>query len=368
MDYYKKISVFLMAIMVISMISGAYAANTTPDDNTNNVESNIIYVSPAGNDNWNGHAALKETKTLNGPKKTIKAALEEIDPDGIVKLAPGTYHENNIKINKYVTIEGCGSNNTVIDGKRGQVFYVNSSSQRESNVIFKDLSIENAKARFSGSAIYNNGIYEVFVKNCKFYDDSGSPIDNNGGCLTIENCDFDNNYNGAISNYGKMEIIDSAFNNNSADNGGAISNGDSLSISNCTFNNNEVSASPDSYDYDASFDGGAIYNNGALDVKNSIFNSNHADVSGGAIYNTNCLYVENCKFISNTAGYGGAISTLGYYLHSDHLIIDNNEFIKNKAFMDGGAIYKTIGGQLGTNKFKNNNPNNIKTIAEEDFI
>jgi autotransporter family porin len=285
-----------------------------------------------------------------------------------VKLTPGTYHENNIKIKQYVTIEGSGSNNTFIDGKQGQVFYVNASSQCESKVIFKDLSIENAKSRFSGSAINNNDIYEVIIKNCKFYNNIGSPIENSGG-ITIEKCVFDTNYNGAIFNHGKMEIRDSAFNNNYADNGGAIYNMDSLSILNCTFTSNEVSANPDSHDYEDNFKGGAIYNaGGALDVKNSIFNSNHADVSGGAIYNTDSLYVENCKFISNTADYGGAISTLGHYLHSDYLIIDNNEFTKNQAFTDGGAIYKTIGGQLGTNKFKNNTPNNIKTITEADFI
>jgi hypothetical protein len=125
------------------------------------------------NDNWNGLAAVKDLKINNGPKKTIKAALDELDQRGTVKLAPGIYHENNIIINQYVTIEGCGANSTVIDGKRSQVFYVNASAQCESTVIFKDLSIENAKSRFSGSAIYNNGIYDVMIKNCNFHDNMG---------------------------------------------------------------------------------------------------------------------------------------------------------------------------------------------------
>ena len=158
------------------MVSGAYATNITSVNNINDVESNIIYVSPIGNDNWNGLAAVKDGKSENGPKKTIKAALNELDPDGIVKLTPGMYHENNIIINQYVTIEGCGANNTVIDGKRGQVFYVNASSQLESKVIFKDLSVENAQSRFEGSAIYNNGIYDVLIKNCKFHNNKAVPF------------------------------------------------------------------------------------------------------------------------------------------------------------------------------------------------
>ena len=158
-----------------------------------------------------------------------------------------------------------------------------------------------------------------------------------------------------------MEVRDSAFNNNYANNGGAIYNTDGLSILNCTFTSNEVSASPDSHDCEVDFKGGAIYNGGgALDVKDSIFASNHADITGGAIYNTDSLYVENCKFISNSAENSGAIATLNYDLQRDYLVIDNNEFINNEASIDGGAIYKTTSGTLGYNRFTGNAPNNIK--------
>ena len=358
MEYFKKISVILMAIMVISMVSGAYAANNSSDNDNNDVKSNIIYVSPGGNDNWNGLSAAKDEKSGNGPKKTIKAALDEVDQGGIVKLSPGMYHENKIVINQYVTIEGSGANSTIIDGKRGQVFYVNSSAQCESTVVFKDLSIENAKSRFSGSAIYNNGIYDVVIKNCNFHDNVGSI--GNSGSITIENCVFVRNSNGAIGNNGDMRIMNSVFNNNFADNGGAIYNTDGLSVLNCTFTGNEVNADPDSHDYEVNFNGGAIYNNGALEVKDSNFVSNRADVAGGAIYNTDSFYVENCKFISNFAEHGGAIATLNFDLLRDYLVIDNNEFINNEASIDGGALYKTTSGTLGSNIFTNNTPENIK--------
>ncbi len=346
------------------MVSGAYAANTTSVNNTNDAESNIIYVSPDGNDNWNGFAAVKDIKTNNGPKKTIKAAIEELDQEGTVKLAPGMYHENNIIINKYVTIEGCGANSTVIDGKRGRVFYVNASAQCESKVIIKDLCVENAKSRFSGSVIYNNGIYDVIVKNCYFHENTGGSIGNSGS-ITIENCVFDRNCNGAIVNYCNMEIRDSVFNNNYADNGGAIYNTDGLSILNCTFTGNEVNANPDSHDDEENFRGGAIYNTGGLDVKDSVFSSNRADILGGAIYSADCLYVENCKFISNTAEHGGAITSLNYDLQRNYLVLDNNEFINNEASIDGGAIYKTTSGTLGCNRFTGNTPENIKILTED---
>jgi predicted outer membrane repeat protein len=158
-----------------------------------------------------------------------------------------------------------------------------------------------------------------------------------------------------------MEIRDSIFNNNFADNGGAIYNTDGLSILNCTFTGNVVNADPYSDDYDDYYRGGAIYNSGAVDVKGSVFSSNHADVTGGAIYNVDSLYVENCKFISNTAEHGGAIATLTGL----HLVIDNNEFINNAASSDGGAIYKTTSGILGNNRFTGNTPNNIKIIPDD---
>ncbi|MDD3985251.1 MAG: right-handed parallel beta-helix repeat-containing protein [Methanobacterium sp.] len=315
------------------------------------MDSNIIYVAPNGKDSNDG-------LTPETAKKTVQAALDELGPDGVVKLAPGMYH--NIIINRYVTIEGDSANNTIIDGKKGQVFYVNASSQGESKVIFNDLTIENAEARYSGSVI-DNQVYDVIIKNCNFNNNRGGCIINNGGCITIENCVFEENQGSAILNLGDMKIKDSKFSNNYADNGGAIYNMDRLSISNCIFTGN--SATEEMGFYGENINGGAIYNSGALDVKDSTFRSNQADNMGGAIYSADSLYVENCKFISNTADYGGAIATINYS-HKDYLIIDNNEFTENQAGTYGGAIYKTKTGTIGNNKFTNNTPENIKTTDD----
>jgi predicted outer membrane repeat protein len=322
--------------------------NNKPSD----IEFNIMYVATTGDD-------VNDGLTPQTAKKHIKAALNELDHDGVVKLAPGMYHENNIVINSYVTIEGDGANNTVIDGKKGQVFYVNASSQCESEVIFKDLTIENAKARYSGSAI-DNQVYDVIIKNCNFNNNEGGCIENNGG-MTIENCIFERNQGSAILNYGDMKIKDSKFHNNYGENGGAIDNIDRLSISNCIFICNK--AGIDYLDEYRTFNGGAIYNNGALDVKDSIFDSNRSDNMGGAIYSADSLYVENCKFLFNIADYGGAITAINYS-HKDYLIIDNNEFTENQANTYGGAIYKTKTGTIGINKFTKNTPENIKIVDD----
>ncbi len=197
--------------MLFSIIgSCAYAVNSSDEDN----ESNIIYVNPHGNDTWNGLAPEFDNKTGEGPKKTIKSALNETDYEGTIKLAPGTYHENGITIEDSVKIEGSGASNTKIDGKRGQIFNIVADGQDGGYVIIQDLSVENGQSRDKRSAIYNWENCELTIKNCNFKNNyKNGAIENNGRVL-IDNCNFDQNKaysGGAISNYGDMTIKNSDF-------------------------------------------------------------------------------------------------------------------------------------------------------------
>lgn len=389
MEFKNSLAVFILLIMLVSMLSSCtYAVSGADEDHS------IIYVSPDGNDSWNGLAPHWNQTTGNGPKKTIKSAMDQIDYGGTIKLTPGMYHENNINVDISVNIEGSGANNTHIDGKRGQVFYINADGQDGGKVVFKDFTIENAQTRKLGSAIYNWQNCELTILNCNFENNrKGGAIANDGSVL-IDNCNFDSNNalfsGGAIINSGKMEIKDSDFISNFADNGGAIANWgdmviknsdfssnaayiyggavyttDSLQIDNCKFDSNGIDGESGGT-FEGRPSGGAIYNEGSLDVKNSEIMSNFVGATdyadggdGGGIYSTDSLYVENCRFKSNGADRGGAI-----FADCRYLIIDNNLFTYNNAFTYGGAICKTANGPLGTNVFRNNTPDDVKIIQD----
>ncbi|HEX2622461.1 MAG TPA: hypothetical protein VHL11_20015, partial [Phototrophicaceae bacterium] len=87
------------------------------------------------------------------------------------------------------------------------------------------------------------------------------------------------------------------------------------------------------------FVGGAIYNEGDLDIVNTVFASNTANNNagggeGGAIYNslTATMTITQAKFSSNSAHYGGAIVNWGT------LEIGQSTFNSSTAVEEGGAI------------------------------
>ena len=97
--------------------------------------------------------------------------------------------------------------------------------------------------------------------------------------------------NGAIFNFGKVNITDSTFRGNTS---GAITNLGMLSIVGSTFSGNSTATS-----------GGAISNFGTLTVANSTFSGNTADGLGGAIYNGNTATLRNVTIAKNRADADG---------------------------------------------------------------
>lgn len=118
--------------------------------------------------------------------------------------------------------------------------------------------------------------------------------------LTIANSQ---NSGGAIGNFGKLEIRDSAFKGNISGNDGTIVNGSAgdsataitLTLKNVEFSNNANSNM-----------GGAINNFAIANIKDCTFNSNRANF-GGAIYNqkSGTLDVKDSLFTRNRAGNAG---------------------------------------------------------------
>ena len=296
--HFLVLMVIISAIGVISFMDTSNAATE-------------VYVDTNGDDNNPGTDVL--------PYKTINFGIQQVENKGTVNIGPGTYsthsdvnHKDyNITIEKNVTVNGAGKDQTIIDPENnGRVFTINSGF----NLTLKNLKILNSTETVGG-AIYNQGT------------------------LNIEDCTFENNHGtvngGAINNWlGTLNISDSEFNNNyagSGNYGGAIfnSNGD-LTITNTKFNGNH-----------ADVDGGAIYDgfgtNSIINIIGCEFKDNYVTDAGGAIYISGTLTSSFSSFTGNYARRGGAIINLGIST------LNNCIFTQNRAEaiginVDGGAI------------------------------
>jgi autotransporter family porin len=321
-----------------------------------------IYVSTLGNNSWNGQNSSWINGTLNGPKATIKNATGTVSSGGTVYIAKGTYNENNITINKNMTIVGSGQDNTIINGTNANTIFI----IRALNITISNLTITNGKNTINTANRY------------------GGAIDNINAKLTITGSTFTGNTSpyGAIYNKGTLNITDSTFIDNTANknggDGGAIYNSmnSSLTVNNSTFTGNTAYLGGAIYNSNTAYVGSLISNDvGNLTVKNSRFTDNTAKVSGGAIFNegnstlTGSIFIGNkattnmyndggaignggdltvnkCTFTINTAdvnGIGGAIIN---YSDSD-LTVNKSTFTGNTAKGDGGAIYNE--GALNVN-------------------
>ena len=170
------------------------------------------------------------------------------------------------------------------------------------------------------------------------------PADNKDASLDIEETIFEKNIasgkGGAIWNnfYNSKEIAgyvnveDSTFAQNSAQQGGAIFNDQNgkIRVEDGTFNNNLASTA-----------GGAIYNNETLVISgNSTFSGNKVTTDGydgGAIYNKGSLTIEQgATFTGNESDWGGAL-----FLEGTNSITGAS-FTSNKVEgtdVSGGALY-----------------------------
>ena len=273
-----------------------------------------------------------------------------------------SFKEDYISIAKNITVDG---NGYTINAKKASGIFVNAVSDNG-----------------VGGAIYSNGVLNI--TNCRFID-CISPIYSRSN-LTIINSSFEGNINdydgGAIYSAGSLVVRDSNFTGNVANygRGGAIYSDGDLTVSLCNFRDNNL-LDWDHYGYgvggsiyskgvskiiNSSFEnssaeeGGAIYSDGDLTVVNSNFSDNFAE-EGGAIYSMGSLLVEASNFTGNVAHWlgGGAI-----YANGD-LTVNASNFIGNDApdwdFQGniGGAIYSLSHLNVSYSNFVNNTAGSV---------
>ena len=188
-------SLFFISLLTIFSIGMGHASAA---------DSSTIYVSTNGSDSWNGQSATYQNGNI-GPKLTIQNATGTVSTNGTVNIADGVYSgtkDNNININKNMTIQGQSTNNTIISGSGVNYIFMISSN---ATVTINNLTLTNGKSG-SGGAITNDGT--LTVTGCTFTGNSAT-----------------SDFGGAIYNIATLTVTSSAFNSNSAVNhGGAIGN------------------------------------------------------------------------------------------------------------------------------------------------
>ena len=172
--------------------------------------------------------------------------------------------------------------------------------------------------------------------------------------VRVINSSFINNHaphistGGALHIYGASIVVDGClFENNTMDQAPAIQcDGDNAVIINCRFINNTI-YNPDYIDSGRS---------GAIDVQsenayisNNIFIANGGEncFNGGAITVINTMdyiiNITNNTFINNSAKYGAGIFVEGnyetYYYEFEAIILNNNVFDGNEAYVSTAGIY-----------------------------
>jgi hypothetical protein len=250
----------------------------------------------------------------------------------IVNTSPGS-----------LTIDGSGRSITVDGASLYQIFSVN--FQATLNLRFLTLAhgvvVANEQGVGEGGAILNNG-GTLTVTNCELLDNqaTGSAASGSGTGLPGRG--------GAIWNDGPLTVTDSTFSGNQATGGagastgvgggigegGAIFNDGDMTVSNSMFSANQVTGGVGDGAAGGNGKGGAIgYEDGTATVINSTFSANQAiggsgssggDGDGGAIYSVPVLMVTNATFSGNqaTAGTGGGGVAVGGAIDNNGTTVD----------------------------------------------
>lgn len=199
--------------------------------------------------------------------------------------------------------------------------------QASGNLTITGGSLTGNEATYYGGGIYvNDGSSNLDIDGTIFTENKTytPTTTGSGGAIYVK---------GANSN---VAVKNATFANNESGNAGAIfSNASKLDITNTAFNNNSASGN---YQNNSGYgNGGAVVTNGETTITDSSFSGNNALSWGGAVFqggDNKKLTVSNSSFIGNTAAAAGGIVTSG------EATISGSNFDSNVARNGfGGAIY-----------------------------
>jgi predicted outer membrane repeat protein len=296
-----------------------------------------------------------------GDFETIGEAVEASSTGDTVLVAPGTYTG---ELNRDISFEGriivvaseAGAAGTVIDCQgEGRAFEFSSGETPAATI--QGFTVTNGSAVEHGGAVWLEGSAPSIL-DCVFTDNTsgfagGAIHVGLGSAPYIEYCVFEDNaasdYGGAIYTYGAMPyVLECDFRRNSAGiNGGAISvkTATVATVLDSRFEDNEAQ------------DGGAIYIGTVLPENPEEWNDTYLGFSrfagnsaqrGGALFLNSFSYVSTqwCTFVRNTADLGGGI--YGQTDNEGDLSVQNCTLAFNHAEFGGGicAAGSSLSNQL----------------------
>jgi hypothetical protein len=151
-----KLSFLVRGLVILLIISGC-TPQPVPE------VTNQWYVSPTGSD-------ANDCQTLNTPCQHIAVALERALENDFIHLSAGTFNEN-LFINKSITILGEGRDQTFLDGVTGTVIEigdgeglstvpdVNMDGPSPLNVTLSWFTIEKGNATDINKSVIGGGLY-----------------------------------------------------------------------------------------------------------------------------------------------------------------------------------------------------------------
>ena len=305
-----------------------------------------------------------------------------------------------------------GKGNMTPNNNNGAAIVVTDTGKDITGII-TDSNFTNNKAHFSGAVDICEGKItiknSIFVNNSAEYCAGAIAVDSqiNKPAVEIINSKFDSNsaeYGGAIYNYYNLTVVDSTFTNNSKDTiyNFRVANLD-LGIKTFTDLQNAIGLVRGTLTLDSDIamtddeaanfkDGVAINKNIRIDGKghtisaedlgrifsigegftvtltNATLINGKAD-KGGAIYNDGSLTLSDVKLSDNAAdSYGGAVFNNGELVVSDSVFDSNDIVNRGSASVDygGAAIYNWYDGVLTVSG--SNFTNNIKNYKNGDCL
>ena len=322
----KRILFILAVLSILIIIPFSFAEDV--GNETLSVDEGIVEIETVGDDIvYVDDVDDEGDGSADNPYNSVSKAVENYNSsqNSNVYIKNGEYTiDKQIDINKDITLVGESKEGTILDAKgQNSIFKVSADSK----VTFINLTFKNAKF---GSALL---------------------LSSDKCVVNVDNCNFNNNTDGAI--YYKSYFSSSV----------------SLSIVNSSFTNN--------YNKD---NGGAIYIYGGtlLNITKTVFDNNGApigenDVSkGGAVYcagNLKNIYINYCNFKNNYAIAGSAIAQYcGGNLYISNSIFTNNNAPGNSKYkLNSSVIYNEQSNPSELILYLNKNTFESNSINDEVF-